>query len=41
MSAINGSGAQRLYSFRDILVLKVMKRLLDTGISLQQIRCRR
>jgi DNA-binding transcriptional MerR regulator len=38
MSAINGSGAQRLYSFRDILVLKVMKRLLDTGISLQQIR---
>ena len=38
MSAINGSGTQRLYSFRDILVLKVMKRLLDTGISLQQIR---
>ncbi len=32
------SGAQRLYSFRDILVLKVVKRLLDTGISLQQIR---
>ncbi|TDQ53385.1 MerR family transcriptional regulator [Actinorugispora endophytica] len=30
--------AQRLYSFRDILVLKVVKRLLDTGISLQQIR---
>ncbi|GLU45796.1 MerR family transcriptional regulator [Nocardiopsis ansamitocini] len=29
---------QRLYSFRDILVLKVVKRLLDTGISLQQIR---
>ena len=27
-----------LYSFRDILVLKVVKRLLDTGISLQQIR---
>jgi DNA-binding transcriptional MerR regulator len=34
----HGSGSQRLYSFRDILVLKVMKRLLDTGISLQQIR---
>jgi len=32
------SGSQRLYSFRDILVLKVVKRLLDTGISLQQIR---
>jgi DNA-binding transcriptional MerR regulator len=36
--AANGSGSQRLYSFRDILVLKVVKRLLDTGISLQQIR---
>jgi len=33
-----GSGTQRLYSFRDILVLKVVKRLLDTGVSLQQIR---
>jgi DNA-binding transcriptional MerR regulator len=36
--AAHGSGTQRLYSFRDILVLKVVKRLLDTGISLQQIR---
>jgi len=36
--AAHGSGSQRLYSFRDILVLKVVKRLLDTGISLQQIR---
>jgi DNA-binding transcriptional MerR regulator len=34
----HGSGSQRLYGFRDILVLKVVKRLLDTGISLQQIR---
>ena len=34
----HGSGSQRLYSFRDILVLKLVKRLLDTGISLQQIR---
>ena len=33
-----GSGSQRLYGFRDILVLKLVKRLLDTGISLQQIR---
>ena len=33
-----GSGSQRLYSFRDILILKVIKRLLDAGISLQQIR---
>lgn len=36
--AAHGSGTQRLYGFRDILVLKVVKRLLDTGISLQQIR---
>nr|WP_236022449.1 MULTISPECIES: MerR family transcriptional regulator [Barrientosiimonas] len=35
---VTGSGHQRLYSFRDILVLKVIKRLLDTGVSLQQIR---
>jgi DNA-binding transcriptional MerR regulator len=33
-----GSGTQRLYGFRDILVLRVVKSLLDTGISLQQIR---
>ncbi len=33
-----GSGTQRLYSFRDILLLKVIKRLLDAGVSLQQIR---
>jgi DNA-binding transcriptional MerR regulator len=36
--AAAGSGSQRLYGFRDILVLRVVKRLLDTGISLQQIR---
>ena len=36
--AAHGSGSQRLYGFRDILVLKVVKRLLDTGVSLQQIR---
>jgi DNA-binding transcriptional MerR regulator len=34
----SGSGTQRLYSFKDILVLKVVKRLLDTGVSLQNIR---
>ena len=33
-----GSGSQRLYSFRDVLVLKLVRRLLDTGISLQNIR---
>ncbi len=34
----SGSGTQRLYSFRDVLLLKVIKRLLDAGVSLQQIR---
>ena len=34
----HGSGSQRLYSFRDILVLKIVKRLLDAGVSLQNIR---
>ncbi|MFD7924149.1 MerR family transcriptional regulator [Streptomyces sp. NPDC059740] len=33
-----GSGTQRLYSFRDVVVLKIVKRLLDTGVSLQNIR---
>lgn len=33
-----GSGTQRLYSFRDVLLLKVIKSLLDAGVSLQQIR---
>ncbi len=33
-----GSGTQRLYSFRDVLLLKVIKKLLDAGVSLQQIR---
>jgi DNA-binding transcriptional MerR regulator len=33
-----GSGSQRLYSFRDILVLKVVKKLLDAGVSLPNIR---
>jgi DNA-binding transcriptional MerR regulator len=36
--AATGSGSQRLYGFRDILVLKVVKRLLDTGVALQNIR---
>src|SRR5436309_3293794 len=33
-----GSGTQRLYSFQDLLQLRVIKKLLDTGVSLQQIR---
>ncbi|MFN2557104.1 MAG: MerR family transcriptional regulator [Nitriliruptorales bacterium] len=33
-----GSGSQRLYSFDDLVELRVMKRLLDTGVSLQRVR---
>ncbi len=33
-----GSGSQRLYSFSDIVQLKVVKRLLDAGMSLKKIR---
>lgn len=33
-----GSGSQRLYSFEDIVQLRIIKKLLDTGISLQKIR---
>lgn len=33
-----GSGSQRLYSFQDILRLRIVKRLIDTGLSLPNIR---
>jgi DNA-binding transcriptional MerR regulator len=33
-----GSGSQRLYSFSDVVQLKVVKRLLDAGMSLKKIR---
>lgn len=36
--AARGSGSQRLYSFKDILVLRIVKKLLDAGVSLQQVR---
>ena len=34
----NGSGTQRRYSYRDLVELKVIKRLLDADISLQAAR---
>lgn len=34
----HGSGSQRLYGFADIVQLKVVKRLLDAGMSLKKIR---
>ena len=33
-----GSGSQRLYSFNDLLQLKIIKNLLDAGASLQKVR---
>jgi DNA-binding transcriptional MerR regulator len=36
--AAGGSGTQRLYSFQDLVQLKVIKKLIDAGISLQRIR---
>ncbi len=33
-----GSGTQRLYSFQDLATLKLIKRMLDSGVNLQQIR---
>src|SRR2546425_1851788 len=33
-----GSGSQRLYSFADVVHLKIIKKLLEAGVSLQQIR---
>jgi DNA-binding transcriptional MerR regulator len=38
VQAAQGSGSQRLYDFSDIVQLKVVKRLLDAGMSLKKIR---
>ena len=34
----SGSGSRRRYSYRDLLELKVIKSLLDSGIRLEQVR---
>ncbi len=38
ISDATGSGSQRRYSYNDVLELKVIKRLLDAGLKLQQAR---
>jgi DNA-binding transcriptional MerR regulator len=38
ISKAKGSGSQRLYSYSDLVQLKVIKRLLDSGVSLQAAR---
>lgn len=34
----HGSGTQRMYSFRDLVHLRVIRNLLDAGVSLPKIR---
>jgi DNA-binding transcriptional MerR regulator len=34
----HGSGSQREYSFQDLVTLRVIKSLLDTGVALQRVR---
>jgi len=38
MQVASGSGTQRLYTFQDIVTLRVIKRLKDAGTSLHKIR---
>lgn len=38
MADAAGSGSRRLYSYRNLLELKVIKNLLDSGIRLEQVR---
>jgi DNA-binding transcriptional MerR regulator len=38
IQSAQGSGSQRRYSFSDVVQLKVVKRLLDAGMSLKKIR---
>ena len=38
ISEARGSGSQRRYSYTDLVQLKVIKRLLDAGVSLQAAR---
>lgn len=33
-----GSGSRRLYTYRDLLELKIIKKLLDAGIKLESVR---
>ena len=38
LAEARGSGSRRLYSYRDLLELKVIKTLLDAGIKLESVR---
>jgi DNA-binding transcriptional MerR regulator len=38
LAEARGSGSRRLYSYRDLLELKVIKTLLDAGLKLESVR---
>ncbi len=38
LSDAHGSGSRRVYSYNDLLELKAIKKLLDSGIKLEQVR---
>jgi DNA-binding transcriptional MerR regulator len=38
LATAKGSGTQRLYSYRDVLELRIIKQLLDAGVTLQRAR---
>lgn len=38
LATARGSGSQRLYSYRDVVVLRIIKQLLDSGVTLQRAR---
>jgi DNA-binding transcriptional MerR regulator len=38
LALARGSGTQRLYSYRDVVVLRIIKQLLDAGVTLQRAR---
>jgi DNA-binding transcriptional MerR regulator len=38
VQAAQGSGSQRRYSFEDLVELRLVKKLLDAGVSLQRVR---
>lgn len=38
ITAAAGYGSKRLYSFRDLLEVKIITKLLDVGLSLQKVR---
>ena len=38
IQAASGSGSQRMYSFSDVVELRIIKKLLDAGVTLPKIR---